>query len=260
MISVALVFFALLLARRPASLGSINAWGAPLQRPLTAATIATASWLRGVAQAVTNPSRIVDLERQHATLRAREAELLVQLREKDALLAAMSGTTRLQDATHAASTVRVVAGTFSAASAQLVVIRNRDTLLALGDPVLAHGALIGRIAEVGEARAVVRLLRDERSRIAVALAGGTGAPIGIVEPALGGGHALTHIPIDVAMVQDASVVTAATDEQIPAGIPVGTVSEVRVAPGGFFQRAALVTFADPRAETFVTVLHVTNNE
>lgn len=234
-------------------LGRAGNWTTPLQRPLSAATIAVAAWFRGVVTAVRYPGRAAELDATVAQLRAREAALLAEAQRRDELLRAVEAPTTLLDLPYAAHPARVIAGTFTPASMRLTITTDGAPLTS-GDPVLAQGALIGTIADAGTRRAVVRLLRDPAQRIGAARASDTAAVIGVVEQRAGGGLALTHVPIDVEIAEGDAVVTAATDERIPSGIPIGTLADVRVESDGFFQSATVIPATDPRDAAFVITL------
>ena len=248
---VAVLAFAVLLARAPRTLNGGTRWIGRIQRPLTAATMGVAAWFGAVGRTVRDPGRVAALEREITELHAQQAvstrtiaDLQGQLEER-----AAEPSSQPETLTRAS----VVAGTFSGSRRLITVEYAPRHAVNSGSPVLAHGALVGVVEESGSSRAVVRLLNDPQMRIGVEAATRRGA-IGVLEADTGFGIVVTHIPIDRIVATGDAIVTGITNDGIPSGIPIGTIVAIRTDSDGFFQTGIIDVLVDPRQQAVVTIL------
>jgi len=122
-----------------------------------------------------------------------------------------------------------------------------DNGVALNDPVLGDGALVGKVTTLDSTVSVVTLITDHTFGAAAEVLDGTG-DFGLLVPQLGSPNSLLlqELPASAPIVQGDQVVTAGfrdgdLNDLYPPGIPIGTVSsasqsqlltnhEVQVAP------------------------------
>ncbi|MBI4433875.1 rod shape-determining protein MreC [Candidatus Uhrbacteria bacterium] len=242
-----------------APLGRMSRWGGSLALPMTRTGQYLAAQGHAVASLFRDPGRVRALEEEVATLRAQVAMLLQEHAERTTIAEVLRANAALR-VPGTPVLARVLAGQFTPLRATMTVAfgGNAETI-ADGDPVLWNGALLGTVRTHGSGRAVVRLLSDPDTRIGVARAHALGV-MGVLEGGVGGGLRVTKIPADQTVTVGDAIVTAALEERIPSGIPIGTITEVRPDPDGFFQTAAIDVAHEPRRATVVTVLHVATTE
>jgi rod shape-determining protein MreC len=238
------------LTRAPRALGVRLPWADAIQHALSAAAVGTATWFDAAWQSLRNPGRTVALEAELAALRASRAALERELLEARGERAERGAAYVDRYGTRVVA--RVVAATFSPTAQALTVALDATDGVATGQPAAAHGALIGTVSASGAARATIQLLRDPRTRIGVELATEPES-LGVLEADAGGGVVVTHIPIDRSVAVGAAVVSGATTPYVPRGMPIGTITEVRRDPDGFFQTAVVQPIVDPKRLTAVTI-------
>lgn len=121
---------------------------------------------------------------------------------------------------------QVIARQMEPDRAAITIDRGRLDEVEVGQPVLAGGGiLIGKIASLGERTATVELLTDPRSRFAASLRGETRL-LGVVEGRGNGAARMTYIPASQTIEKNHIVVSAGTEEKIPAHLPLGLVNAV----------------------------------
>lgn len=249
-LALALIVLALLFTRAPRALGARIAWVGSLQHTVSTTSIGVTAWLDGVCRVLRSPGRMAALETEVAELRASHAVLereLLEVRDQR-----QERGTEYSSRFGASIVARVVAATFTPAAQMLTVAFDPGNEPVVGQPAAAHGALIGIIAASGTARATIQLLGDPRTRIGVELATTSGV-LGVLEADPGGGVVVTHIPSDQIIAVGAAVVTGATNDRIPRGMPIGTITEVRRDADGFFQTAVIAPIVNPQQLTTVTI-------
>ena len=105
-----------------------------------------------------------------------------------------------------------------------------------------EGLLVGKVTSLGERTAVVMFVSDIRSRIAATVSGSERLA-GVIEGQGNGVTRFTLIPQAVPLKRDDIVVTAGTEEKIPANIVIGLVNEVRSQPTDPFKTASVEPLA-----------------
>lgn len=109
--------------------------------------------------------------------------------------------------------------------------------VAVGDPVLSYGALVGKVSQVGGSWAEVSLITDHTVEVAAQAVprgqGANGGGTGILEPAIGNNLVLTELPHNAQIQQGDLVMTAGfknpangaqSGSLYPAAIPIGRVA------------------------------------
>lgn len=152
-------------------------------------------------------------------------------------------------------TARVVAGPRSNFSQALEIDRGTADGLVVGMPVTTGGGLVGRIEQVTAHSARVEVVTDADFRVGVRL-----ATTGALGTASGRGReeALTvdsSISPTTGVDDGTGVVTSGVDRStFPPGIPVGTVSDSRLGPGGLSLELVVAPLVDVDQLSYVTVL------
>jgi rod shape-determining protein MreC len=128
--------------------------------------------------------------------------------------------------------------------------------LAVGQPVIAAGGLIGSVEAVQGHTATIQLLTDPSFRVGLALAGGN---IGSAE---GTGRSLplrvtvdtTNLPVPAEKVGSVLLTSGLAQEKFPKAIPVGKVTKVTKIPGVNEPEIQMTPLVDPFQVSFLEVL------
>ncbi|MCS7176854.1 MAG: rod shape-determining protein MreC [Candidatus Kapabacteria bacterium] len=127
-------------------------------------------------------------------------------------------------------------------------------------PVVAPAGLVGRVQAVSPHFAVVELLDNRGVRVAVRLESSSAEGI-LAWKGVVGEFALEYIPTSVSVQAGERVVTSASSDRFPPGIPVGTVQEVTRDPTTPFYRIRVVpAVAYQSLQTVAVLLHRPNPE
>jgi rod shape-determining protein MreC len=157
---------------------------------------------------------------------------------------------------HAFRTIgaRVISRSVGAQTAVVEIDRGKSDGADIGQAVITEdGFVVGKIIRIGSRTASVMLLSDIRSRFASAVVGGDRVT-GIVE---GRGNGVTHftlVPQEVVLEKNQVIVTAGTEEQVPADLPIGLVIDVERKPTDPFQNAVVEPLAPIDRLRLVSVL------
>jgi len=129
--------------------------------------------------------------------------------------------------------------------------------LEVGMAVVAEdGLFVGKISELQPRISRIILVSDEQSRIAVATAG-RGELIGVIEGRGNGTANVTLIPQQVELNTDDIIVTAGTEEKIPANLPIGLVNTVDGRQTDPFKHASIEPLLRIESLNLVLVLRST---
>jgi rod shape-determining protein MreC len=138
----------------------------------------------------------------------------------------------------------------------LTVNKGTSSGLAVGQPVVAGGGLVGRVEQVGTRTATVLLLTDPTFAVGVRLGGanvGTAQGTGPGEP--------LRVSVDTTgqappkLVKGQAVLTSGLHlEKFPPNIPVGKVASFTREPGAAEPDITLTPFTDPGQLAFAQVL------
>lgn len=153
---------------------------------------------------------------------------------------------------YAARLARIVSQRNDETGARYVVDRGSADGLVAGLPVVAgvaltpgaqpSGVLVGIVDEVSEHLATFTPITSPLTRVAaevVGVPGASGVAVGEYNLAV----RLQLIPSQVALAQNAAVVTSHLNELVPPGLLIGLVTSVEQAAGEFFQSAVVAPAA-----------------
>lgn len=142
------------------------------------------------------------------------------------------------------------------------VAAGRSDGVSVGDAVIADGGLVGHVSTVAAGTAVVTLITDQRSTVAVrVLNGGNRADLGLLKPSVGDPLDLLVqlLPRRAPIREGDFVVTAGLrggrlESLYPPNIPVGRVSKVDPVELDAEQQVHVAPLADLRHLEFVQIL------
>ncbi|MBT4349812.1 rod shape-determining protein MreC [bacterium] len=119
--------------------------------------------------------------------------------------------------------------------------------------VVNNGIVIGKIIDVMQDAAVVRLLTDNGSKLAVSLGDQT-LISGLLSGSLGLGMSLQYIPQDTELKKGDILFTSDLNELIPGGLVVGQVEEVEFSEGELFKKASISPLVDYNTLSLLSVI------
>lgn len=152
---------------------------------------------------------------------------------------------------------RIIGRSIDPRSATILIDRGSHDGLESGMAVVVDdGVFVGKITELRDRVSIVTLVSDERSRIAASRAGRQGL-LGLVEGRGNGVAQLTLVPQAQEMKRNDVIVTAGTEDKIPANLTIGLINEIEGKPTDPFQNAALEPFARMDRLNLVSVLRPT---
>lgn len=175
------------------------------------------------------------LEADNIDLRA-QLESLVQVEHENELLRAELDFVGSQRDAFTFLPATIISRSPSTYLQTVVVGRGRHDGVLLGSLATSNGFVIGRVIELTETTATIRLITASRSLLPITLT--TSRATGLVKGGLTGLTA-EDLPNDLEIVPGEGVVTSGLDQEIPAGLPVGTVDHVLTTKTDFIQRAAI---------------------
>lgn len=222
------------------------------QRPLVGA----GTWITAHTIGIFRPEtisldRVKTLEDQRNTLAVDYAELELLQKENEELRGLLSFVKK-QRFVHV--TASVIARSISAQSATFVIDQGTRDGIQVGAPVVVSGGIfIGTVTETGERTATVTATIDPRSAVAATLLNET-KHLGIAEGVSGKLIALRLVPQEERVQVNNLVVTSGLEEEIPSGLVIGIITEVRSEVINPFQEAFLEPLADIRRHHTVSVI------
>ena len=149
---------------------------------------------------------------------------------------------------------RVIARNLSPRSSTALIDRGTRDGLGIGMPVVVgEGVLVGKIVSVSERVATVMFVSDPRSRLAAAPVGAMRL-YGMIQGQGNGVAELTLVPQSEPLAHDDVVVTAGTEEKIPANLPIASVEDVQGKSTDPFKTATLQPLARVERLELVSVL------
>lgn len=124
----------------------------------------------------------------------------------------------------------------------------------LGQAVVAgEGILVGKVVEVQERMAIVRLLNDSKSRVAVSVLN-RAQSIGVVEGGFGISVQLTHVPQSEELKENDMIITSGLEDAIPRGLIIGSLETIAKESYQPFQRGAVHQPVDYQKLLIVSVI------
>ncbi|MHB1986689.1 MAG: rod shape-determining protein MreC [Acidimicrobiales bacterium] len=148
----------------------------------------------------------------------------------------------------------VVSGASSNFELTIEIDRGTTDGVGVGMPVVAGAGLIGTIISSGRTTSVVRLITDPRSQVGVRFADGT---IAVASgQGLGDPLALEQVTASAPAPRKGQllVTSGLQGAAFPAGIPVGTVSEVKSSGGALTRQVSMEPVASLSGLQFVAVM------
>lgn len=138
---------------------------------------------------------------------------------------------------------RVISRAMSYQTAAVTIDRGARDGVEIGQAAVTdEGLLVGKVVALGERTAVVMFVSDIRSRVAATVSGSERLA-GVIEGQGNGVTRFTLIPQAVPLKRDDVVVTAGTEEKIPANIVIGLVNDVQSQPTDPFKTASVEPLA-----------------
>lgn len=125
----------------------------------------------------------------------------------------------------------------------IIINRGQNDGLKIGQPaIIGEGILIGVIVKVDNDTAIIRLIDDNQSKIAATSLNKDNS-IGIVEGGYGISIKMVFIPQNEQLNVEDIVVTSGLQENIPAGLAIGTIEAVEKEAYQPFQQAIITPYA-----------------
>ncbi|MCR4278590.1 MAG: rod shape-determining protein MreC [bacterium] len=198
---------------------------------------------RGIGTWLSRPLEISELTEQNVDLRARLDSAVVDyvrlraLEEENRSLRAMLEFEDESDYDFVPA--RIISRSSDEGRVEVLIDRGSRDGLEVGMAVVAEGGLfVGKITELQPRISRITLVSDEQSRIAASTAG-RHALIGVIEGRGNGTANLTLIPQQIELNPDDIIVTAGTEEKIPANLPIGLINTVEGQQTDPFKHASI---------------------
>lgn len=161
-------------------------------------------------------------------------------------------------------TTRVIVRSPTAWYGRVTINKGRSSGIRVNQPVIAEGALVGKVTTVARGSAQVTLLTDSRSGVGAKVSGKN--ILGVVRTGSGGEAGASDLRLDYIRQRGSIrvgelVVTSGTvtepsdvDSLFPPGIPIGEVSKVDSEERRLYGRVHIKPFADMQDISVVQVL------
>ena len=108
--------------------------------------------------------------------------------------------------------------------------------------VINDGIIVGKVIDVTNDAATIRLLTDNFSKLAVS--SGSESVAGLLSGSLGLGLEMSYIPQEYNIKKNDLVVTTDLDTNIPKGLVIGTIEEIRYSEEELFKTASVLPLID----------------
>ena len=149
---------------------------------------------------------------------------------------------------------QVISRQLDGGQARFIIDRGRKDRLEIGQAVVTNeGVFVGKVMVINERTAIVELLTDPEGRTA-AMRIGTARLIGVIEGRGNGAAMLTYIPASEKISPEQLVVTAGTEEKVPANLPIGIINAVEGKPTDPFWNASIEPLVPLDRIAFVSIL------
>lgn len=194
-----------------------------------------------------------DLRRQLTQVQTQEAEAQAEKAQAEQILAEqglpfLGGIKTV--------TVQVIDVGSSNFDNTVTIGKGRSSGIAVGEPVVAAGGLVGTVVAAGPSTATVELITDPSFVVGVTLQGGN------VGSAQGAGRTLsmhvtvdsTNLPEPLQKVGDIIVTSGLSSEKFPKGLPVGKVTKVTKVPGAIEPDIEMSPLVDAAQLSYFDVL------
>lgn len=228
----------------------------PVRNGLRALTLPVIRSVSGTAGEVSSgesgaDARVQELEARLNTLTVDYVQLKA-LEEENRSLRAQAKF--LETSGYDSVGARVIGRDIRGPRALLLIDRGSIDNVEVGHAVVTdEGLFVGKISRIEERVATVEIFTDPTSRVAASLIDRKELS-GVVEGRGNGAAALTYVPNNSGLERDQVVVTAGTEERIPANLPIGIVNTVEGKSTDPFLTASIEPLARLDGITFVSVL------
>ncbi|MBR5094623.1 MAG: rod shape-determining protein MreC [Oscillospiraceae bacterium] len=214
---------------------------APMQKVLSS----TVNWMNTIYGYLYKYDTMMD---ENAALREELAQAQQSAR---AGIEASEENVRLRDALglrqkhtdYVLESAKVVMWSASNWSSSFTISKGRSSGIELGDPVITeYGALVGQVTELGETWATVSTLVDVDMSVGafVGAAGNPGMVVGEFALMQDKTAKLTSLPDGVQISEADEVLTSGAGDAVPAGLVIGTISQIQTSDNGEVEYAIVV--------------------
>lgn len=200
---------------------------------------------------------IRDLHRQNSQLQAANLQLqaqvahLQEVEHENTVLRGELGFVQANQGTYHFVPAQIISRSDSVFLQTVTIDEGARDGVAVDQGVVSQGFLIGRVVDVTDHTASIRLITSSQSKIPIVLT--QSRATGLLDGGLAG---LTgdQLPNNSTVVPGESVVTSNLGGVIPAGLPVGSVEKVISTPSDFVTQVAINSpIAFSRLETVLVV-------
>jgi len=225
--------------------------------PLQQVGYALTSPVRSIGDAIDN-NNLNDFEidaiiAENERLRAEN----IQLREYEHEARSLSELLDIKTAYNLQSIgARIISRTSDSWNRTITINRGTDSGVRVGMPVVSANGIIGRVESAGPSSAVVRLINDQSSTVAVYLQ--VSRAEGTLQGSPDGTLFLNYIDLQVNVEKGMTIVTSGLDGVYPKGIPVGTVQSVEFLPNAIHQTITIRPIS--RVGSYEEVFVITGSE
>lgn len=196
-------------------------------------------------------NRVSDLELKLSSVSVDYVQLKA-LEEENRSLKKISGFLTENRYDHVSA--QVIARNVDSHHAEIIIDRGTLDGIENGMAVIAEdGVFVGKVVSIRERISTVLLTTDEQSRLAAAIAGAEHLS-GMVQGEGNGVAKMTLIPQSEPMAANTVIVTAGTEDKIPANLPIGIVDHVDGTPTDPFKTATLQPLVQMHRLDLVVVL------
>lgn len=151
-------------------------------------------------------------------------------------------------------TASIISRSFSSRSSLFVIDKGYNDGLRLNNPVfIKEGILVGKIVQTTPSSATVETLTDSQMATAVGILGSS-QTLGVAEGITGNLLRMKFIPLETQIRVNDMVVTSGLDPNIPPGLFVGLINDVRPEPNAPFLEAIIEPAVDIRQISIVHIL------
>ncbi len=226
-------------------------------RAMASTSLSTTGQARTVRSWIDILREIRDLHQQNETLKATNLRLQADLdrlqgvEHENEVLRGELGFVQANKTAYDFFPAQIISRSATTFSQTVTINQGARNGVAVDQGVISQGFVVGRVIDVTDQTAQVRLITSSRSKIPIQL--GESRATGLLSGGLAG---LTgdELPNDVTVIPGESVVTSNLGGAIPAGLPVGTVEKVLSVPSAFVTQVAIHSpIAFSKLETVVVV-------
>lgn len=231
-----------------------------LTRPILGAVYGAANWVGNKYLRYESRQELwrenKDLKDQLAILIKEKSRFLLESEENEFLRAQLRFT---QSNQYDFVIARVIGKNADNTQNSLIIDQGEKQSLRVGLPVVVgEGMLIGKVTKVNKTSALVLLINDDLSKVAVQIQN-QARTMGVIEGEYGLGIRMKLIPQFESIKENDLVVTSGLEHDIPRGLIVGQIKAIKNEPEELFQEASVESVVDFNKITLVNVIKQRNN-